>query len=269
MKYLQYSFIFLCILFFYPFKANCQGIINTEKLYQNDTSKLVMVVGPGIDIQTGNTDVKEYYGNLNIFYRPHKLLNIATVAGTDVLQENKTSIIQEYFVQFRVLQNLSEKWSLFEFIQIQSSKNLLLLNRKLTGFGARLTPLESDSSKFELDISFGAIYEQEKLDANSLTNFGLYQNKIQTNVFRLSILNTLSYKLRENVSILNTMYYQPILNKINDFRVLNETDLALGIMSWLDLNLNWTLRYDNTPPDVLKRVDFFFTLGAVIHHSSK
>lgn len=269
MRYIQYSLIFLSFLFFNPFKSNCQGIINTEKLYQNDTSKFGIVIEPGIDIQTGNTDVKEYYGTLNMFYRPHKFLNITTVGGTDVLQENKVSIIQEYFGQFRVLQKLSDKWSLFEFVQLQSSKNLLLINRRLMGFGTKLNTLDKDSSKFQLDLSFGFIYEQEKLDANSLTNLGLYQNKIQTDVFRLSIINTLGYEFKDNVSIVNTFYYQPILDKMNDFRVFNETDLALGIMSWLDLNLNWTYRYDSKPPDVLKRVDFFFNLGAVIHYSSK
>ena len=252
MKNIQLLFILSFFLFLVPFKANCQGIVNTEKLYQNDTSKFGIVFEPGIDIQTGNTNVTEYYGTLNMFYRPHKLLNITTVAGTDVLQENKVSIIQEYFGQFRVLQKLSDKWSVFEFAQLQSSKNLLLLNRRLTGVSGRFNTFNADSSKFQLDLSFGAIYEQEKLDANSLTNFEFYQNKIQTDVFRLSIIKTLSYEFNENVSISNTVYYQPILVGMNDYRVLNETDVALGIMSWLDLNLNWTIRYDSTPPDVLK-----------------
>ena len=269
MKYIQFLFILSFFLFLVPFKANCQGIVNTEKLYQNDTSKFGIVLEPGIDIQTGNTNVTEYYGTLNMFYRPHKLLNITTVAGTDVLQENKVSIIQEYFGQFRVLQKLSDRWSVFEFAQLQSSKNLLLLNRRLTGVSGRFNTFNADSSKFQLDLSFGAIYEQEKLDANSLTNFEFYQNKIQTDVFRLSIIKTLSYEFNENVSISNTVYYQPILVGMNDYRILNETDVALGIMSWLDLNLNWMLRYDSTPPDVLKQMDFFFTMGAVIHYSSK
>ncbi|MFT6747778.1 MAG: hypothetical protein ACJAZ2_002135 [Glaciecola sp.] len=255
----------LIIGLFIPLGIQGQSIVNTESLYSNDTAKTTLILQPGIDIQGGNTNVFELFGIASFIQRFSSKTALKAHAGYDLLKGENKVILSDHFGQVRISQSLHKQIDLFGVTQFQTSKNLLLNNRFIYGTGLRFKFFHNDSNDVLLDYSIGAFQELENLDANAVGDVSGYHNKLRTNVTRLSTFLVFKYEVTERLSFVNTVYYQPMVDRFSDFRMLNELDIGIQINKVLSLNINYVYRYDSSQPDVLKSVDYFLTSGIVVN----
>lgn len=253
------------ILFFFVsifFINQAQTIINTEKLLINDSTKHTTIIEPNIDFQNGNTNVLDFTNSFNHFWRINSKNTLKIIFGNNILLENNSIIINDNFIQLRYLRNFKKKYSNFYFLQYQNSNNLLLYFRQLYGTGIRYKLI--DKNKIKIDIASGIFNEQERLFMDQISNPHLYVNTPSTNVYRMANFSVLQLNVVKDLKILNTTYFQPIINNLTDYRVLNDMDIIYKAKDWLDFNLNIIYRYDNMPPEVLKNYDLLVTGGLLI-----
>src|SRR5687768_5331685 len=122
------------------------------------------------------------------------------------------------------------RWELFTQIQYNS---LTKIDQRIlggTGFRFKLTPYEE--AKFYLGIAY--MFEYEKLLEPEL----YHKDHRASSYFSFTLLPT------ETVSLMSTLYVQPLLKDARDYRISNESTLILAITKKLSLNATFKYSYD-------------------------
>ncbi|MCH1613954.1 MAG: DUF481 domain-containing protein, partial [Flavobacteriales bacterium] len=65
----------------------------------------------------------------------------------------------------------------------------------------------------------------------------------------------------KNIRIINSSFYQHYILSKSDFRLLNETNLLFKLNDWLNLSVDFEIRYDNDPPSILTNFDLNTNVG--------
>lgn len=242
-----------------------QTVINTEKLAPDQDDKFFMYLEPMLDVQSGNTDVFELAITCNFLWKINDRNRLKLMTGIDHLFENKSSLINDEFAQLRYTHLFGKRWLSYNFAQLQKSKNLFLTERTLIGTGMRLKTLINDSSKFRFDIGIGIMNESEVLDENMVIEDGLYENILSTDVLRMANMLIFKYKVSGKITLHNTTYFQPMLSKFEDYRLLNEIDLIISLNEWLKIEFDYVIRHDSYSPSSLKPTDSFYTTGLILN----
>lgn len=94
------------------------------------------------------------------------------------------------------------------------------------------------------------MYEYEKLTSG-----------VDSRTFRVSSYVSVSVRKADRFSVSSTTYVQPAADRIADIRVLNESELAVAISSFLSLTTTLSYRYDSEPPAGVKEYDLSLSQG--------
>lgn len=65
----------------------------------------------------------------------------------------------------------------------------------------------------------------------------------------------------ENVSVISTTYYQPILENFNDYRISNQSSLRVGMFKNISLKVSYTFTYDTFPAVGTPSSQYDFSTG--------
>lgn len=138
------------------------------------------------------------------------------------------------------------------FAQLQYNEFLRLKQRLLLGGGLRAKPV------FERwgDVSFGsaAMLEIEEVSED------LGVEEPSTRVVRWSNYASISLYLDDpNVGVVNTFYVQPRFDDFSDYRILNESELTIGVTNALSFVVAGTILFDNRPPAEVEKLDIIIT----------
>lgn len=122
------------------------------------------------------------------------------------------------------------------FTQLQYNRLTKINQRFIAGTGPRfkLTPYES--AKFYWGIAYMFEYEENVNPVVILRDH------------RISSYFSFTLTPVETVSFISTTYVQPLIKDFNDYRVLNESVLKLGISGSLSFNTTFQISYDANPP---------------------
>ena len=103
--------------------------------------------------------------------------------------------------------------------------------------------------------------EEEQINRESLS----IDEKFYTNYTRaiFSLVGIIDFK--DKFTIVNTTYFQQYIRNINDFRLLNETNLMVQLNEWLSISIDLEYRYDSEPPSILKNRDFNTNIGLALN----
>ena len=122
--------------------------------------------------------------------------------------------------------------------QIEYNEFLLLDRRLVVGTGPR----------FEVCTGFwlgtSAMFESERLDAETL----VASEDADLSVFRSSTYFTTRWDLSETATWLTTVYYQPRIDALSDYRLVGETGLVLAIDERFSFSVDARIRHDSDPP---------------------
>ena len=141
------------------------------------------------------------------------------------------------------------RWEVFS--QVQYNEVLDVGIRVLAGTGPRFKIYDSDLFRLYCAALYMYEYEQNSGKTIFLRNH------------RISSYLTLTIDLGK-LEFINTTYYQPNISDIkNDYRILSQSDLLIGITWNLKFAAGFSLRYDNKPfPDIPKNT-YYLTNGLV------
>ena len=139
------------------------------------------------------------------------------------------------------------EWEVF--VQGQYNKVSKIDFRGLVGTGPRFKLTSSENYKFYLGTL--VMYEQEELSDGS---------DIQRNLRGSAYLSFRLYPT-ETISVISTTYYQPRLREISDFRLSNQSSLAIDVFKDLAFTINYYFTYDKTPAEDIPSSQYAFTTG--------
>ena len=161
---------------------------------------------------------------------------------------------------FRYNRQTNKNITFEAFLQGQYDQIFAIKFRGLTGLGARFELFKNKKevkdntpdkrSKSRVFVGSLAMYEYEQASE--------IENNIIRRDFRSSNYLTFSLSPTDQVTIINTTYYQPRFDKLKDFRLSSEISLRVGFSSkkeadkksfWdkLEMNLSFNYNYDAFP----------------------
>ena len=217
-----------------------------------------------------STDTSGWFGSAVASFSGSKSTkSILAVASTTLLEFKSRSTKDLYLLitELSLVKSASEKfsnsgfghlrynrklgnvvrWELFTQIQYNS---LTKIDQRIlggTGFRFKLTPYEE--AKFYLGVAY--MFEYEKLLDPEL----YHKDSRASSYFSFTLLPT------ETVSLMSTLYVQPLLRDARDYRISNESTLILAITKKLSLNATFKYAYDSRPPEGVPLNTYSFSNG--------
>lgn len=247
----RFSFIIALIV------INCFNLaaqINTER-YRKDSDSIGFSGIADIEITaiTGNTDLQIIHlgGRLNYNWGENYTF---LVADGGFGWDEGERIFDQALLHLRHVHKLTELTQVEVFTQVDFNKNRLLTQRKLIGGGFRFRVLRIDEFKLRFGTSY--FYEHESYDVPASSTHG---NRLYAN--RLSTYLTLEYALKDEIKLMMIAYYQPQIGEWEDFRIISDNSLIVGLSSIVDLTVSFNLRYDAKPPETIKSTDTLTKFG--------
>ncbi len=132
------------------------------------------------------------------------------------------------------------------FAQIQYNDLTKIGTRALGGTGPRFKLTDSEVSKFYFGIAY--MYEyQELIDPDEL----LREHRMSS-YFSFTLLP------EESVTFISTTYFQPVLKDFGNYRLSNETTLALDITEKFTFSFSFNYNYNSSPPSEVPGSTYYF-----------
>ena len=147
----------------------------------------------------------------------------------------------------RIIRSLTQHVLIESFVQKQFNESILLNDRNLAGGGVRFA-LHPPSSKFNLYLGIGAMWEHERINDTDI-------GEITTHVIRSTNYINWTGQLDERITTSATGYYQVHTRRLRDYRVLFEGSLTFRLTTKLAFPLRVNLRYDSEPPTGIRKHD--------------
>ena len=147
------------------------------------------------------------------------------------------------------------------FAQVQEDSFRSLILRQLYGGGVRSELLDHPASSLALGI--GAMYEREvyrdqrsTVNANGEMSQSRPIDRIENNL-RLTHYLSAKQKVAWSTELLFglTIYYQPLINQMKDYRLLCDFIVEIKLSNYLHLVESLGLLYDSEPPPQVQKTD--------------
>lgn len=240
------TFLFL---FFTCFYANSQ-ILNAESLRKvTDTSGFSGAASLNFALKRNVNDFITISSKIHIQYKMNKHL-VLFKNDIDFQKVENAKLENSGIQHLRYNYRLSSPIAWEVFAQAQYNKVNLIDFRGLLGTGPRFKLSKSENYKFYLGTLI--MYEHEK------TSDGF--TPIQDD-FRGSTYLSFSLYPTENISIVSTTYYQPLLSQFSDYRVSSQSSLVVGLFKNFALNTSYTFVYDAVPALGIPTSQYDFSTG--------
>ena len=247
------AFIFYSLLIYSDYALSIVNIENTNirsenKTQGNDTKF-------SFDINGNNGNTKDFEIGLGIrsqWYQVKStrflLLNHEYGENKNIRDTNKT------FIHFRNIWNHKAEVSWEVFTQLQDNEFTRLKLRALLGGGTRLR-LSSEEDR-SAHLGLGAFREKEELEfASTTTDTGVtYTN-------RLNLYLVYNQALSSHSKLISTLYYQPSISEMTDYRLLEKIGLKLDITENLSFNISLDIKLDSRPPQSTQKTDTAYNTG--------
>ncbi len=185
---------------------------------------------------TENTrSIFEFYNKSTIHYKKDSVIYLF-FTDFKLIKKNKEDLINNGGVHLRRIQDLNKKKTLKSefFAQVQFNGVQRIKQRFLLGSGARLKLVGNDT--INCNFSLGGMYEYE-------------ESTIETfhHAIRMTSYVSFNWDISEQWKLRLINYYQPKVNQLSDYRLLNETTLSYQISKKFSVLTTFNLLYDSSP----------------------
>lgn len=236
--------------------VSAQAIVNVESLRAGEP--LVGwsgAVDAALNGQAGNTRTQTTHLGARLEWHRDALTNFALLRYSHG-QSGGVEDTDQLFAHARHIHRRTERLAYEEFIQAQRDPFARLAFRGLIGAGLRLTLTPPTDQRTALHLGAGGFYSQERLSARA----GVSDSGTET-LWRLNTYISYLQRLNDQVRVLSTTYYQPAVEDVGDYRLLEEATLSVKMTERLSLDLSLNLSYDSDPPQAVKQTDTTYSTG--------
>ncbi|MEI6764624.1 MAG: DUF481 domain-containing protein [Bacteroidota bacterium] len=181
----------------------------------------------GQDLWTGSANVHVQFKTKRSLYLSLTEYNLTKGSGSDFVNAGAQ--------HFRYNYKIKDWFTAEAFTQAQFNKVLKVKIRWLVGAGPRFKVI--NTKPFRLYAATLYMYEHEEL----------YDTNIVNRNNRLSNYLSFTLKIKDNLSLLHTSYYQPKVNQFSDYRILSQSDLKISISKHFSFLFSYLYTYDTFP----------------------
>jgi hypothetical protein len=249
---------FILILLLSSLFSVGHAFMNIEALRQSTTLGFKGNTGFRLSGASGNTDrIVGSVTTLNAYQTTNReflfLMNYEYGSSRGLKNSNKGSSHLRHAYRF-------ERFPTFEqFAQFQFDEFKRLRSRTLLGIGLReglwLKP------HFTFYVGAGVFHEWERLDEG--VNLTAHENDWRANIY-----TSLLYKMDKEERFQGTLilYFQPLMEALEDNRLIVDKGVRFKLNSFLFYNLNLLMSRDTRPPKNVRRTDWVYTTGFSIDY---
>lgn len=224
--------------------VNVQGALAKTPAGDGETGQL----DAKLNWRTGNNPIIDVGGAGSLLVRRGRLLGLAVARGEYGFGRGLT-LTEKTFEHLRARVFLDCRWRWEVFVQHEFDRFRRLSLRTLAGTGPAVQLFGEDG----VAVTTGAAYllEYERLD----TRDGTTDAGERYVDHRGSLYATASEALNPTVTMVETVYVQPRLDRPSDVRVFGEIALQAKLSTHVGLRNSFTVAYDDTPPEGVGRSD--------------
>jgi hypothetical protein len=247
--------------------ASALAQVNSQSLDRGEYASGIMTdVGGDLSLRTGNVELLEVYANGAIRWQTlrearhenelpwlHQRLRMDVLSGYG--REAGESIINEQYAHLRWTAMWHRHIGTELFVQAQRNEFQALNLRWLAGGGLRSDVIHTDA--FALWYGTGVFSEYENIE---IPGENERENALRWNNFMVA---RVQFGRTEELAVVlqNTIYVQPNLADMNDFRVLEEVETDIPITRVVSLVTKFSARIDAEPPEGVKTTDLRLSQG--------
>jgi Protein of unknown function, DUF481 len=225
-------------------------IVNVEsQRIQSDTLGWFGNVGSSFSLTRNVQQVIDLTATAHTEYKGSKglwlfLVNYSLLK-TDTLQFNNNA-----FAHLRYNRNIN-RWLVWEaFTQWQENVVQGIGTRALVATGPRFTL--SHTKMLRLFAGTAVLYEYEK----DVSGPPFLHNDIRNDTYLSA-----TYRPTSTVTVITTVYYQPLFTRIADFRILHDLSIKVEITKRFSLLTSWDYSYDAFPAYGIPRITYTLSNG--------
>ncbi len=230
-----------------------QHAVPFVELPEDDSGERSEDSGAGIDaaVDAGG-DVEAPGDDETLGFRSPRRLLFLTVSGAFEEQDGEEAV-NEGFTHLRWTRMWTRRWGTEFFGQVEFDEFRRLDRRALLGGGARWPLIETASQ--QLFLGTGLMAEFERLEP-------LAGGEEATDVDAVRSTSYVAFRRAPSdgrVSYLATLYFQPVVDEPEDFRLLGESEIAVALGARLSLGFVLVVKHDNDPPLGIEERDLQLT----------
>jgi Protein of unknown function, DUF481 len=245
-------FTILFLLFLFENKAFSQ-ILNIEELRirTRDSTAWHGQIGGTANYTQNTKKVFQAASDLQIEWKRNKNL-LLFIGRFRFLSTNGERFLNDGLLHLRHNKRLLQTdWFSSElFVQWQFNRQIEVKERQLAGMGLRARVVKVPTFRTYLGVAF----MPEKM---------IFTNKTELKTLRLSQYVTWTWQPNAKITLNSTVYWQPELGFIKNYRWSSENFIALKINKRLNLKSDWSGGFDNNLPESVPRFYQSFTNGVV------
>jgi len=227
-------------------------IINTESLRMvTDTSGWSGSIGLNVGFAKNVKELFKIKNNIHVQYknREHLVLFMNKISFE---RADDADFVNKGVQHLRYNYRFHPKLAWETFLQNQYNAISKIDYRRLAGTGFRYKLTKSE--KYKAYLGSLAMYEYEK----TTETIPVYHKD-----WRNSTYLSFSFYFNENISLISTTYYQPLLEDFLDYRVAHQSALALKIIKNLSFKTAFNFTYDTFPVAGIPNKEYELTNGLV------
>lgn len=243
------AFFFFLFLSFQAFSQ----LVNIEsKRMQTDSIRFVLKNDFSFSYNNNNGDYLYQIGsNLSTQLKSKDLKKIYFLLGDyNLIRAEERDFQNTWFLHLRFNYKLTKLFRVEAFIQSQHNELLAINKRNVIGAGLRFKLISKENIRLYLGNAY--MYEEEKSDDFNTKEYN------HRNSSYLSISANIP---NSNVSILNTVYYQPLYKNFGDYRILEQFKLNIPITKVVSMHTIFNYYHDSTTPTGSSQFSSNLSLG--------
>ncbi len=242
----------LLLIFIFQFNLSKAQVIDIEHLRQEaDTLGFSGSIGVNLQVTKNTKDILFFGGTAYVQYRNGRHLALF-MNNTSYKKADNVDIINKGTNHLRYNYRLNDLITFEAFLQAQYNSISKIDQRQLVGGGPRFRLKEKDKYKVFLGTLF--MYEHEKINNPPAE----YHNN-----FRFSGYLSVRYFPTEHITIGSTTFYQPRIDKFNDYRIYSYNSISIKLIKKLSLKLTYVIGYDTYPANGVPKTQYDLLNGIV------
>ena len=237
------------------------GQVNTEKFRRHlKKDGFVFSAGLNFGYSGGNSDYVSAEATARVDYNG-KRNNAFMVGNFDYKESNKEKVVSKGFLHLRGVRPVTPGIAIEGFLQQEFNKFLLLNDRKLAGTGLRIRAMDFRPEKDTLTglgsyLGLGVMYERE------VYNIGTeVEELVIKEPLRITSYLTLDYAISERINCWAVGYFQPKIDRLDNFKAVFETGMEIWVIGKLFFTFDLGYRFISEPAGDVKNYDIAIKNG--------
>lgn len=244
----------IIILLLFITNVSLSQIINIEKMrLDNDTSKLITYFSTNFSKKITKYDETSFNGCFNFYYR-YKNNTFLNIMSSNIYSFNNEIDQYGFFEHFRYNYNVNNYLTSEIYLQYKYD-NLLEINNSYIG-GTGLRFILTNNDKYNIYYGISIMYHYKSM-----------LNGMLSETLRNSNYITFDLKFTKNIRLISTLYYQPNIIDIYDYRLSNDNSFFFNINKLLELSIYYNFYKTSHPYPGINSFIYSTGLKIIIKYS--